>query len=159
VEAAGDKERAVIVFAVDPGSVSAAWGIANEREALACGDVPVADRMIDAAGFADLVAHFPASVAVVEKVGAFPRQGVSSSFRFGMGTGIIHGVLAALVVRRVEVSPMVWKKHFRLGPDKEQARALALKLFSGLSEPLARKRDAGRAEALLMAWWYVETHK
>jgi hypothetical protein len=46
-----------------------------------------------------------------------------------------------------------------LGPDKEQARALALKLFPGLSQPLSRKRDAGRAEALLMAAWWLETHR
>jgi crossover junction endodeoxyribonuclease RuvC len=150
----------VIVLGIDPGSVSAAWGAITPTH-VNCGDVPVADRQVDANGFANLVASMVADrlepmVAIVEKVNAFPGQGVSSSFRFGMGFGIVHGVLAALAVQRIDVSPTLWKKHFRLGPDKEQARALALKRFPMLALPLGRKRDAGRAEAVLMALWWQE---
>lgn len=152
----------MIVLGIDPGAVSAAWAAITGTH-VTCGDVPVADRMVDANGFAALVhsmCEAPSSegpvVAVVEKVGAFPGQGVSSSFRFGMGFGIIHGVLAALAVQRIDVSPGMWKKHFRLGSDKEAARALALKRFPMLALPLGRKRDAGRAEAVLMALWWQE---
>lgn len=152
----------MIVLGIDPGSISAAWAAVSNTH-VTVGDVPVADKMVDANGFAALVHAMVSApstegpiVAVVEKVGAFPGQGVSSSFRFGMGCGIINGVLAALAVQRIEVAPGMWKKHFRLGPDKEQARALALKRFPMLALPLGRKRDAGRAEAVLMALWWQE---
>jgi crossover junction endodeoxyribonuclease RuvC len=152
----------MIVLGIDPGAVSAAWAAITDTH-VNCGDVPVADRMVDANGFANLVSAMVeaptglgAIVAVIEKVNAFPAQGVSSSFRFGMGYGIIHGVLAALAVQRVDVAPGLWKRHFRLGPDKEQARALALRRFPMLALPLGRKRDAGRAEAVLMALWWQE---
>jgi crossover junction endodeoxyribonuclease RuvC len=89
-------------------------------------------------------------------VNAFAKQGVTSSFRFGMGYGSILGVLSALNVQIVDVAPGLWKKHFRLDSDKEKARALAIKRFPNAQ--LNRKKDAGRAEALLMALWLRETH-
>jgi crossover junction endodeoxyribonuclease RuvC len=121
-----------------------------------CDDVPVAAKMINAHGLADMMASSGADIVIVEKVNAFPKQGMSSSFRFGIGLGIIHGVVAALGFRLVEVAPSLWKKHFHLGPEKEDARALALKRFPGVGPNLSRKKDAGRAEALLMALWWQE---
>src|SRR6185295_14908392 len=112
--------------------------------------------MVSAVGLADMVAGSGADIVVIERVNAFPKQGVSSSFRFGMGLGIIHGVVAALGFRMVEVAPTVWKRHFKLGPDKEDARALALKRLPAAAVNLSRKKDAGRAEALLMALWWQE---
>lgn len=152
----------MIVLGIDPGAVSAAWAAITSSH-VTCGDVPVAGNMVDANGFAALVSSMADApkaelpiVAVIERVNAFPKQGISSSFRFGVGYGILHGVLAALAVQRIDVSPGLWKKHFRLGPDKEQARVLALKRFPMLALPLGRKRDAGRAEAVLMALWWQE---
>ena len=148
----------MLVLAIDPGAISAAWGLLGPGVCMA-DDIPVADKMINAAGLADMVAGSGADVVVVERVNAFPGQGVSSSFRFGKGTGIIIGVVAALGFKMIEVAPTLWKKHFRLGPDKEQARALAIKTFPGAAKNLSRVKDAGRAEALLMASWFLETHK
>jgi crossover junction endodeoxyribonuclease RuvC len=145
----------MIVLGIDPGSVSAAWGLLGPGVCL-CDDVPVAANMVNAVGLADMVAGSGADIVIVERVNAFPKQGVSSSFRFGMGLGIIHGVVAALGFRMVEVSPTVWKRHFKLGPEKEDARALALKRLPAAAGNLSRKKDAGRAEALLMALWWQE---
>jgi len=146
----------VRVLGIDPGAVSAAWGLISPESGYSCGDVPVADGMVDANGFADLVVKSAVTVAVIEKVNAFPKQGVSSSFRFGLGTGLIHGVIAALGFRRIEVAATVWKKHHHLNSDKEAARALALKRFPAVAQHLRNKKDAGRAEALLIALWWLE---
>jgi len=145
-----------VVLGIDPGSVSAAWGLLSPEQGYSCGDVPVANGMIDASGFADIIVKSKASLAVIEKVNAFPKQGVSSSFRFGMGTGIIHGVIAALGFQRIEVAPSVWKRHYHLGASKEAARALALKRFPAVAQYLRHKHDVGRAEALLIALWWLE---
>jgi len=85
----------------------------------------------------------------IERVNAFPGQGVSSMFSLGMSFGAVLGVCAALGLEVHLVEPRAWKKHFRLGPDKEQARGLASRLFPKVD--LSRKKDHGRAEALLIA--------
>jgi len=46
-------------------------------------------------------------------------------------------------------APQIWKKAFSLGKDKEQTRLRAQQLFPGTA--LRRKKDHGRAEALLLA--------
>lgn len=151
-----------MIIGVDPGSVSAAYGILGTNGSLfAAGDVPVVDRMVDAAGWTDLLQRLGLDdddLAVVEQVSAFPKQGVTSSFRFGMGCGIIRGVLAALNIPIIQIAPGKWKKHFALNSDGEKSRALALRLWPTCTD-LVRKKDHGRAEALLMARWYLETHK
>jgi Holliday junction resolvasome RuvABC endonuclease subunit len=149
----------MIVMGVDPGAVSAAWGLIPPDMdggvlSAVCAEVETAGKMVDARGFGRTVLRYRPTHAVVERVHSFPGQGVSSSFRFGCGYGMILGVvhMAGLVV--VDVSPTVWKKHFKLGPDKEEARTLAIKRFPNAS--LSRKKDAGKAEALLMALWLRE---
>ena len=148
------------VMGIDPGSVSAAfaiipWDLDGGVEAASAFHAPVVNKMVDGRAFAYVVNEHNPSHAVIERVSAFPGQGVSSSFRFGMGYGVIMGVLLASSVKIVDVAPGVWKKHFRLDSDKEKARALAIKLFPNVNLRLVK--DAGRAEALLMALWWRET--
>jgi crossover junction endodeoxyribonuclease RuvC len=85
-----------------------------------------------------------------------PKQGVASTFRFGVAVGIIRGVLMANGVSVHYVAPTVWKKHWGLnGKDKEAARALAILRHPKLPG-LHLKRHHGRADALLMLEWYRE---
>lgn len=94
--------------------------------------------------------HHPTLTAYVEQVSAMPNQGVSSMFSFGMGYGAIQGVLAALGVPFVLVRPNAWKKRAGLlRAEKDQARTLAQQLYP--QAPLARKKDIGRADAILIA--------
>lgn len=97
-------------------------------------------------------------VAYLEHVSAMPAmmggkvvQGGSSTFSLGDTFGAIRGVLACLGIPVVRVRPQVWKKQFKLGSDKEQARATAVWLFPQI--PLTRKKDHNLAEALLIAEW------
>ena len=149
-----------IVMGVDPGAVSAAfavipWDLDGGLEAASAFSVPVVNRMVDGKAFAYIVRERAPTHAVIERVNAFPGQGVSSSFRFGVGYGILLGVLASARVQIIEVAPTVWKRHFRLDRDKEKARALAIRRFPNVK--LHLKKDVGRAEALLMALWLRET--
>src|SRR5690606_2041087 len=88
--------------------------------------------------------------AYVEKVGAMPGQGVSSMFNFGMGVGVLQGVLAACGIPYFLVTPQSWKKRASLsGKDKDMARTMAQQLYPSAS--LGRKKDIGRADAMLIA--------
>jgi hypothetical protein len=96
----------------------------------------------------------PRFVAYVEKQQAMPKQGVSSTFKIGQSYGEILGVFGALSIRVVTVTPVKWKTAMGLrGKDKDASRALAMRLFPQLAGELQRKKDHGRAEALLIAEW------
>ncbi|MCF7992243.1 MAG: hypothetical protein K9M02_17525 [Thiohalocapsa sp.] len=78
-------------------------------------------------------------------------------FAFGRAAGVAEGVIGALALPMVLVTPQTWKRRARLlGKDKDAGRALALGLFPEVAADLARKRDQGRADALLLAYFGAE---
>jgi crossover junction endodeoxyribonuclease RuvC len=87
--------------------------------------------------------------AVVERVSAMPRQGVASSFAFGVGFGSVLGVVQALHLPLELVTPAQWKRALGLSSDKHASLHKARLLFPTAELGLA-KHD-GRAEALLIA--------
>ena len=97
--------------------------------------------------------------AVIEKVNAMPKQGVASSFNFGVTFGALQGALYALNIPFTLVTPQKWKARvFDSSPrgqvkadQKTAARDLARRLYPQASDRLARVKDSDRAEALLMA--------
>lgn len=91
-----------------------------------------------------------AVLAVVEQVGSMPGQGVASVFSLGDTAGAIRGVLGALGLPHEFVPPQTWKKHFRLGKDKDESRTRAMELLPEAVGMLARKKDHNRAEACLL---------
>jgi hypothetical protein len=90
---------------------------------------------------------------VLEKVHSMPEQGVSSSFNFGRGFGQWEGILAAMEIPYMLVDPRRWKAEMMpdMGKDKDAARMIAGRLFPQAVSKLSRKKDDGRAEALLLA--------
>lgn len=92
--------------------------------------------------------------AVLEEVSAMPKQGVSSTFRFGESYGVIRGVLGALGIPFMQVRPDRWKRYLQLaGKEKDVARTVAIQRFPTAAAQLTRKKDIGRADALLIAAW------
>ena len=69
----------------------------------------------------------------------------------GYGFGIWIGLLAALQLPYSWVRPQVWKQAMGLGKAKEPSRLRAMQLFPRAD--LRRRKDHGRAEALLLAWY------
>mgnify|MGYP001574361091 CR=1 FL=1 len=104
-------------------------------------------------------------LAVVEQVSAMPPikgkvrvAGTVSSFNFGQGFGVIRGILAGLGIKRQYIIPAIWKKHFGLiGKEKDAARTKARELFPKTVHLLNRKKDIGRADAILIAEYGFRT--
>jgi len=67
--------------------------------------------------------------------------------------GILKCALVANSVPYKEVLPKTWKKDLGLSSDKEQSRRLAIQMFPQLKDKLKRKKDHGRAEALLLLYY------
>lgn len=114
-------------------------------------------NQINPAALYDVLHVYSGASAVLELVNAMPGQGVSSMFSLGDSFGATRAILAALNISTHLVSPQIWKKYYKIKSDKEIARAKAIQLFP--SAPLARKKDIGRAEALLMAKYAAEKLK
>ena len=92
------------------------------------------------------------STVYVEKVHAMPGQGVTSMFGFGRSLGVVEGVLAALEMPYVFVNPQKWKRLAGLqGKKKHYSVTVASKLYPRVADQLTRKKDVGRADALLIA--------
>ena len=97
-------------------------------------------------------------MVVIEAVHAMPKQGVSSSFNFGYGAGLLEGICAALNYPIDLIPPATWKRGAGLPADKGACRQLAARYWPGAAHMFSRVKDDGRAEAALMARWY-ETEK
>lgn len=90
--------------------------------------------------------------AFVERAQAMPKQGSSSGFKYGRAVGAIEAVISCCGIPMTIVEPSTWKKFHGLhGGDKEGGRQRALQLFPAAHTLLARKRDHGRADAILLA--------
>lgn len=96
-----------------------------------------------------------AEACVLERVAAMPRQGVSSTFRFGEAFGAAQAAVAAAGLPLVLVTPAEWKRAFRLSGDKEASRKVASQLMPSGSGFWRLKKQDGRAEAALMALWWM----
>jgi crossover junction endodeoxyribonuclease RuvC len=92
---------------------------------------------------------------VIEKVGAMPGQGVTSMFNFGRSAGIIEGVVAALQRPYTYVTPATWTKAVGRAAGKDASRMRAMELFPSKAELFKRAKDDGRADAALIAYWYI----
>jgi crossover junction endodeoxyribonuclease RuvC len=138
----------------DPGKSGAfSFYFPASPEMIAAEDFPLVNGEIDAATLADRLRQMRPDFAIIERVGAMPKQGVSSTFNFGRSYGLLLGVVAALQIPSVLVAPRTWKRDLKLGADKEESRALALRQWPARAELFARKKDHGRAEAALLALW------
>ena len=89
--------------------------------------------------------------ALIEEVGAMPKNGSVSMFSFGHTAGTIHGIITANMIPQIYVHPGVWKGALGLSSNKEESLAKAIKLFPAHAHLFSRKKDHGRAEAALLA--------
>ncbi len=97
---------------------------------------------------------------IIEQVSAMPGQGVTSMFNFGQSYGILKGICSAMQLPMFFVRPAKWKKYFNLiNSQKDASRTRAIEIFPYFSSQLSKKKDSNKADAILIASFYYETHK
>ena len=97
---------------------------------------------------------------VIEQVSAMPGQGVTSMFNFGQSFGVLKGVCSAMQISMYFVRPTKWKKYFNLiNSEKDASRTKAIQIFPYISAQLSRKKDANKADAILIASFFYETYQ
>lgn len=137
----------ITYIGIDPGATGAIAAIFPD------GECNVWDYPGDEVALADILTDIRMGRdcrAVVEQQQAMPKQGVTSMFKLGLNFGAHLGALAALQIAVRTVRPAEWKKGY-VPPksDKGESLTVARRLFP--TAPLTRKKDHGRAEALLLA--------
>lgn len=125
-------------------------------------DMPTLDidgkRAIDhwtlARVLAEWAGKFDVRNSAIERVHAMPKQGVTSSFTFGEGFGALKQAVASAGLPMTLIQPATWKAIYGLRGGKENkdmSRRKASEMFPGAAHLWARKKDDGRAEAVLLA--------
>lgn len=150
------------LLAVDPGLTGALAFYDKELNSLVVRDMPVAKKgqknELLEAQLAHMVRDFCPDVAVLELVHSLPKQGVSSTFKFGVCFGVLKGILAALDVPCHFLTPQQWRRVAHVqgaAGDKGASRIRATQLFPAAAESFARVKDHGRADAALIAYAFL----
>jgi len=131
---------------IDPG-YSGAMAIVNE-EGIATASIKLSETETDLYDWLKYrIKEHGIRFAYLEKVHSMPRQGVSSSFKFGKSFGFCIGLITAMCVSWDFVSPQKWQKE--LGcltkGDKNVTKKLAQRLWPDM------KITHAIADALLIA--------
>ena len=156
----------MIVFGIDPG-VSGALSIYENKKLKEVIDMPTMSegkknkKQINAAQLSleikQRINRSSETAVVVEHVTAMPGQGVTSMFNFGQSFGVIKGICSALTLPIYFVRPVKWKKHFNLiGSSKDASRTKAIELFPSFSNDMAKKKDANKADAILIGRYFLD---
>ena len=133
-----------IAIGVDPGHSGAVVAIQDFQVIWAKGseteqDVSRFIRLWGGSGFP--------TFALIERVHSMPKQGVASSFKFGMSYGFLRGCLISLGIPFEEIAPQRWQRDMGCltKGDKNVSKARAQQLFPKV------KVTHAIADALLIA--------
>ena len=159
-----------VFVAIDPG-ITGAVAILRGGEA-AVYDTPTTatngtgKREYLAASMRDLLALVPAHEAhvVIEEPQVYTgrkvkdggeKSGASagSALKQGRGVGLWEGIVVGLGLSYEFVHPNTWARQMNVTREKGARRVAAARLFPALAQQLARVKDDGRADALLIAEW------
>ena len=100
------------VIGIDPG-MNGGIALINDRLCKAF-PMPIIDGAIDCNEIDSMIHAFLPKIIYIEKVHSMPKQGVASTFKFGMGYGKILGVLESSIFDYEQVTPQAWMKKLGL---------------------------------------------
>lgn len=161
---------AATILGIDPG-LTGALALYAGGESLIVHDLPTRvikkKTRLDLSAlnecFGSLARDWHVDRVVIERVGAMPRQGLTSAFQFGFVAGVLHAMVETHFGTDIclVVTPQQWKFNVGLNADpkadrkarKSASRARAVELFPTHAEQFRRAKDDGRAEAALIAWY------
>lgn len=152
-----------LFIGIDPGQTGGIAIINQDHKVESVIPMPLADKELDLEAIRShlmWVKHEHKDcdmLACIEKVSSMPGQGVVSVFKFGYGTGCIHGVLAGLKIPRHIVTPQAWQKFVLEGlsrGDKGIAISFVNRIYPEISllpTERSKKPSSGMADAICIA--------
>lgn len=152
----GFNDPTPVVLGIDPG-LTGAWAVLDTTGALLdVGDLPILDRGVDPVALALMLAGRTYIGAMLEWPTPMPGNGAKTAHSMGLTLGRIETVLLLAGIGVERVPPATWKRALRLSKDKTASRAMATRLWPKHAHLFARVRDDGRAEAALLARYFLD---
>jgi crossover junction endodeoxyribonuclease RuvC len=148
----------VIILGIDIG-LTGALAIVDEHRVVFVDDIPIfvikhgktTKKELDLGGLRGVMAAHSYDHVFIEEVGTRPGEGRVSAHTFGKTAGRIEGLVVGLGRPYSMVRPQVWQRTVRCGPSPDEARKRAGQLYPDAVPHLVRKKDDGRADAILIA--------
>jgi len=151
-----------VVIGIDPGFSGAIVAMTVHGDVLAVHNMPVTEegKLRQPDGKALVEIFFNAGIerialVALELVHAMPKQGVSSSFRFGVNWGVVLGVLQALALPYELVTPQAWQKAMYASQPRGRSKADVKKTTRAFVDRRwpCQAANEGQADALCIAEW------
>jgi hypothetical protein len=127
--------------------------------------MPLAGDEIDVSSLALMIAELnepEETIVIIEKVHSMPKQGVASTFTFGVGYGKILGMCQTLGISFDMVPPQSWKKVIlqNTKKDKDAAIDYVKRLFPRISliPEGGKKPHDGIADAVCIMQWGIQKY-
>ena len=135
---------------IDPGMTGALGVLTGKGEYVTIYDMPLAPgNELDYSAVFYFLKQWDFCVVILEQQHAFSINGCKANFKTGHMYGALKAIIAILDYKHLIVPANRWKKWAGLAKkDKNASREKALSLYP--NAPLSRKKDHGRAEALLI---------
>ena len=154
------------ILGIDPGLSGALCWMNGAGDVIQLEDIPVFNdgkgkKSIDALALTTLLIDKRPTHAVIEAVHARPTDSKTGAFTFGRNTGALEALVMGAGIPLMRVSPITWRRFAGLmaGVGKEASLAAALRLHPSCRPMLEGKQARhDRAEAVLMAGWYLANH-
>lgn len=155
------------VIGIDPGATGGIFAVdsTNKRALmLSCSSVDV--ETVQAIEEAIEFLYESVDVVMLEKVHAFPGQGVSSVFTFGERFGVIKGAIIALNIKMATVHPKTWQKEFSISVSsgsgtpaqrKKQLKSKSYDTARSLYPSVEFKKD--QADAVMLAEYALRKYR
>ena len=147
----------MITIGIDPGKSGCLCVLTNSTPTFF--DWPKDDDIRTYFGeIAEYIEGVDIELAILEKVHAMPKQGVTSMFNFGENLGMWKAFLVIMEIPHLIVPPQQWMKGLVTksdGPDTKSAvKNVATRMFpkTELHGPKGGYKD-GRGDALLMSYY------
>jgi len=140
------------ILGVDPGAKGGLSIIDEQFNLIECHRMPVSKEKgkdgkvrvrICVHSLHEIISKHSIELAVVEKVGARPGEGVNSMFSFGEAYGVVRALAETNSAKTIYVRPQEWRGYQSLsGLSKEQIAEIAFEIF-GAKEIYGRKNKFG----------------
>lgn len=152
-----------IIAGIDPGQTGAIALLNVDHWELEVHDTPTFQvkkgktnqTVIDTVQYGNLVVGRGITHCFLEQVGSMPKQGVSSTFKFGTAYGAAQMIPVVAQSAVTNVTPQKWKKGVGIasGAAKDESRRRATQLMPNCAELWKLVKHDGRADAALIAYY------
>lgn len=147
---------------LDPGK-SGGWAVLKDGELLACGSFHKDEEKTE---LRKMIQELPLKgevLGIIEKVGPMPKQGVKSTFSFGVEFGKLQGHACQGGIKLEFIPPKRWQSELlvreltdegKLEDTKVVSLRTATELFPNFAHKFKRKSiDHGTSDAALLAYY------